>query len=196
MQLPVQLCELPVRQLVHQRSCYTRGERDTWLRCSGRSSGFDPVQSHNYRVSSPQWHGLPGVAISSCVSVSGHQRGIIGGGCTCREAAGSEQAEREALWRPMGAHERCTYFIPRLGQSSLYETALSAPNGPTGHNAVRAADGAVVHLRSWSPRWSPRPPQSLGRPPTPSSQQRCPNRQRQCAAERPLTQKNQSFGQT
>ena len=47
---------------------------------------------------------------------------------------------------------------------------------PTRHNAVRAADGAAVHLRPWSPRWSSRPPQSLGRPPTPGSQQRGPNR--------------------
>ena len=29
---------------------------------------------------------------------------------------------------------------------------------PAGHNAVRAADGAAVHLRPWSPRWSSRQP--------------------------------------
>ena len=54
---------------------------------------------------------------------------------------------------------------------------------PTGHNAVRAADIAAVHLRPWSPRWSSRQPQSLGRPPTPGSQQRSPD----CANDNLLT---------
>ena len=101
----MQLYELPVRQLVHSRSCCTRGERVTWLRCSGRSSGFDPVQSHNYRVSSPQWHGLPGVAVSSCVSVSGHQGGLLSGGAPTTTPQWPDQAEtavRVASWGALG----------------------------------------------------------------------------------------------
>ena len=71
MQLPVQLCELPVRQLLHQRSYTRRGERVTWLRCSGRSSGFELVQSHICLDSSTQWHGLPGVVVNNCVMWAG-----------------------------------------------------------------------------------------------------------------------------
>ena len=67
LRLSVQLCELPIRQLVHQCSCTRRGERVTWLRCSGRSSGFEPVQSRTCRDRSAQWHGLPGVVVNSCV---------------------------------------------------------------------------------------------------------------------------------
>ena len=79
---------------------YVQPEADThplcglWRSCvgpmcrlRGHSIGFDPIQSHNHRVSLAQWHSLPGVVVSTCVSVNGHQRNIIGGRYTCREAA-------------------------------------------------------------------------------------------------------------
>ena len=114
--------------------------------------------------------------INSCVSVSGHQRGIFGGGCTCREAAASEQARE--FEQPARGCTRAMYLLYSTieGNPGYTKPRRVLQMSPTRHNAVRAADGAAVHLRPWSPRWSSRPTQSLGRPPTPGSQQRGPNR--------------------
>jgi hypothetical protein len=119
-----------VRQLVHQRSCTRRGERVTWLRCSGRNRVPEPVQSHICRDSPAQWHGLPGVVVNSRVSVSGHQRGIIGGGCTYIERQRCHNRPGKSSSQRFGAHERCIYFIPRLEAIQLTRNRAGCSKRP------------------------------------------------------------------
>ena len=87
------------------------------------------IQSHNYRVSSPQWHGFPGVAVSSCVSASGHQRGMLGG--IHLQRGSSVSTGQETFDGSLCVHtsDVPTFFYD-WGQSRHGETALSAPNCP------------------------------------------------------------------
>jgi hypothetical protein len=94
-----------VRQLVHSRSCCTRGERVTWLRCSGRSSGFEPVQTHNCRVNSAQQRSLPGVAVSSAVGSCSPTGALLSGGAPTTTPQWPDQAKsamRVASWGALG----------------------------------------------------------------------------------------------
>ena len=105
LQLLVQLCELPMRQLVHSRSCCTRGERVTWLRCNDRNSGFEPVQSHNCRVSSAHQPSLPRVAVSSAVDPRPLTGALLSGGARTTTPQWRDQAKpavRVASWGALG----------------------------------------------------------------------------------------------
>jgi hypothetical protein len=129
MQLPVQLCELPVRQLVHQRSCYTRGGETP-----GCAAAVVAVVSTLSRVTTIASAHRSGTAYRESLSAAasreraptGHNwRGVhLQRGSGVRTGGAKRYG---GLW----VH---TSDVPTLfhdwGQSSLYETALSAPNEP------------------------------------------------------------------
>ena len=154
----MQLYELPVRQLVHSRSCCTRGERVTWLRCSGRSSGFEPVQSHNCRVSSAHQRSLPGVAVSSAVDPRPPTGALLSGGAPTTTPQWPDQAERAARVASWGALGRGTLTRAIHDDWTDVRNDRSQPSPASGGGVSVGGEAAEAQAVQLTSKLSGRPP--------------------------------------
>ena len=129
MQLPVQLCELPVRQLVHQRSCYTRGGETP-----GCAAAVVAVVSTLSRVTTIASAHRSGTAYRESLSAAASRERAPTGhnwrGVHLQRGSGVRTGQK-VFYGSLWVH---TSDVPTLfhdwGQSRCKETALIAPNDP------------------------------------------------------------------